>query len=265
MISKTLAAFGIIALSANPFLPAIPKGTKAQEIVDRTVDAYGGLATLVILRQTGQLRGLIKLYTGSDNPREGEITIRFMRRFKVIDDLKRIDLKLPPAPALTLAYNGERIWGAEDGQPIVLYLRTEAAFRADLVHNYETLLRYRELGRGLKYVGREKRSGIELDVIDLVQTDGPSARYYVSVKTSRILHLEYSFSVPSVKEPVRVRESFYDFRVIQNTLAPFRVERYEDDHLVQETRFNDVTFGVQIEKPVFEFGSPSPTPTKPSN
>jgi hypothetical protein len=125
------------------------------------------------------------------------------------------------------------------------------------------LLRYRELGRELKYVGRQKRTGIELDVVDLVQADGSTTRYYISVKTFHILHLEYDLKVPSVKEPVRVRESFYDFRVIQNTLAPFRIERFEGDQLVQETRFTEVTFGVQIEKSVFESASPTAPPAKP--
>lgn len=266
MIWKALARFILIVFGLGVFIPVISKDKegKAQEIADRAIGAYGGLTTLVVLRRTGQLRGLVKLYTGSDHAREGEITIRFIREFKRRDDLKRIDLKLPSAPTLTVAYDGSRVWGAEDGGPIVLYLRSEAAFRADLIHNYETLLRYRELDLKLKYIGREKRSGIDLEVIDLLQADGSTTRYYTSSKTWRILHLEYDLKVPSVKEPVHVRESFYDFRVIQSTLVPFRVERYENEQLTQETRFTEVTFGVQMEKSVFESAPASASPTKPS-
>lgn len=237
-------------------LPVVAKdkNKKLSEILTNTTAVYGGLATLLVLRQSGQLRGLVKLYTGTDTPQEGEITIRFMRRLKVVEDLKRIDLKLPTAPSLTIAFNGAQVWGAEDGRPIVLYLRSEAAMKAELLHNYETLLRAQELEAKLEYVGEEKKSGIPLHVLDMKHADGSTTRYYISAKTWRILHLEYTFAVPSLPQPIRVRESFYDFRVVQNTLAPFRIVRYEDDHLVQEINFTEVTFGVQIDKSVFEPG-----------
>lgn len=240
----------------NRPLPAVSKDKdkKVSEIINNTVAAYGGLATLIVLRQSGQLRGLVKLYTGSDTPQEGEITIRFMRRPKVAEDLKRIDLKLPTAPKFTIAFDGTRVWGAENDSPVVLYLRSEAAMKAELLHNYEALLRSQELETKPEYVGEEKRSGLQLYMIDMKHSDGSTTRYYISAKTWRILHLEYEITVPSTRQPIRVRESFYDFRVVQSTLAPFRIVRYEDDHLVQEINFTEVTFGVQVDKSIFEAG-----------
>ncbi len=233
------------------------KDKKLSEIKINAAGAYGGLGTLIVLRQSGQLRGLVKLYTGTDTPQEGEITIRFMRKFKVAEDLKRIDLKLSAAPKFTIAFDGTRVWGAEEERPIVLYLRSEAAMKADLIHNYEAFLRADELGTELTYVGQEKRSGIQMHVIDAKHADGSTTRFYISAKTWRVLHLEYEFTVSSQQQPIRVRESFYDFRVVQNTLAPFRVVRYEDDNLVQETTFTEVTFGVQLDKTIFEPGGGS--------
>jgi hypothetical protein len=120
MIGKNMAWLIVVVLWVHPLGLGRPgdKGGKVQEIVDRAVDSYGGLGTLVLLRQTGQYRGFVKLYTGSDNPREGEITIRFMRRLKTVDDLKRIDLRLPASPAFTIAYDGSRVWGSEEGAPV---------------------------------------------------------------------------------------------------------------------------------------------------
>lgn len=240
-------------------LPAKEKDKKLTELKIQAAAAYGGLGTLLILRQSGFMRGTVKLYTGTDTPQEGEITIRFMRKLKVAEDLTRIDLKLPSAPKLTIAWDGTRVWGTEDDRPIVLYLRSEAAMKAQLIHNYEAFLRAEELGTPVKYLGEEKRSGIALHVLELRHADGSTTRYYVSAKTWRILHLEYEFSVASQAKPIRVRESFYDFRVVQNTLAPFQVKRYEDDQLVQEYNFTEVTFGVQIDKSLFEQGGGSPT------
>ncbi|MBI3950049.1 MAG: hypothetical protein HY314_06305 [Acidobacteria bacterium] len=254
MMRKSLILFMYLIWVFSLPLPVISndKDKKLSEITNNAVAAYGGLATLVVLRQSGFLRGLVKLYTGNDTPQEGDITIRFSRKFKVAEDLKRIDLKLATAPKFTIAFDGTRVWGAEENTPVVLYLRSEAAMKADLIHNYEAFLRSQELGAKLEYGGEEKRSGIPLYVVDMKHADGSTTRYYISAKTWRILHLEYEFSVPSQSQPIRVRESFYDFRVVQNTLAPFRIVRYEDDHLVQETNFSEVTFGVQVDKSIFE-------------
>jgi hypothetical protein len=256
MIRKSLSVFLLFVWAFSLPLPASSKGNdkKLTGILNNTVAAYGGAGVLLVLRQSGQLRGLVKLYTGSDTPQEGEITIRFLRKLKVAEDLKRIDLKLTTAPKLTIAFDGTRVWGAENDNPLVLYLRSEAAMKAELIHNYEALLRAQELGATVTFVGEEKRSGIPLYVVDMKHPDGSTTRFYISAKTWRILHLEYEFSVPSQAEPIRVRESFYDFRVVQNTLAPFRIVRYEHDNLVQETTFTEVTFGVQVEKSVFQLG-----------
>jgi hypothetical protein len=259
MIRKSLIFLTCFMCAFGSPWPTISKekDKKLLEITANTAAAYGGLATLLVLRQSGYLRGLVKLYTGDDTPQEGEITIRFSRKVKVAEDLKRIDLKLATAPRFTIAFDGTRVWGAEGNNPVVLYLRSEAAMKADLIHNYEALLRSQELGTKLQYVGEEKRSGIPLYVIDLTHGDGSTTRYYVSAKTWRVLHLEYDLVVPSLQKPIRVRESFYDFRVVQNTLAPFRIVRYEADHLVQETNFTEVAFGVQVDKSVFEQGGGS--------
>ncbi|MCS6806969.1 MAG: hypothetical protein RMM98_15195 [Acidobacteriota bacterium] len=249
----------MLLVSPSGVAPANQKDKKLTELKIQAAAAYGGLGTLLVLRQSGFMRGTVKLYTGTDTPQEGEITIRFTRKLKVAEDLTRIDLKLPSAPKLTIAWDGTRVWGTEDDRPIVLYLRSEAAMKAQLIHNYEAFLRAEELGTPVKYIGEEKRSGIPLHVLELRHADGSTTRYYVSAKTWRILHLEYEFSVPSQAKPIRVRESFYDFRVVQNTLAPFQVKRYEDDQLVQEYNFTEVTFGVQIDKSLFEQGGGSTT------
>ncbi len=224
---------------------------RALEIVQRTLAAYGGEASVYLLRQKGQMRGLVRAYLEDGSVREGEITIRFLHRLEKQDELRQMEVRFPGAPTLVISYDGERVWGTENGAPIVLRLRTEAAFRAELKHNYETLLRYREYKADLRYVGREKRSGIEVDVLDLTLPDGSKTRYFISTRTFRILHIEYDVSVPLVAKPIRFRDSFYDFRVVQATLVPYRIERYEDGRLVQEIRFTEVAYGVQIEEAQF--------------
>lgn len=225
---------------------------KALEIADRTADAYGGFAALTVFRQKGQLRGLIKVYSEAGSFREGTVAVRLMRRLGQTEDLKRIDLDLPDAATLSVGFDGDKVWGAENGEPTVLRLRAEQVFKAELTHNYETLLRNQELTHELKFVSREKKSGIEFDIVDVGNGEGSPTRFFVSSKTSRILHIEYDLSVPREPKPVRVRESFFDFRVVQNTLVPFRVERYENDHRVQEIQFTEIAYGITLDASVFK-------------
>jgi len=248
---RSAVGFLSLLLLARAPIPSATQDKKALEIVHRTIAAYGGEASVYLLRQKGQLRGFVKAYLEDGSTREGEITIRFLHRLEKQDELRQIELRFPNAPTLTITYDGERVWGTENGAPIVLRLRTEAAFRAELKHNYETLLRYREYKAEVKYVGREKRSGIDVDVLDLTLPDGATTRYFISARTFRILHIEYDVSVPLVGKPIRFRDSFYDFRVVQTTLVPYRIERYEDGRLVQEIRFTEVAYGVQIEEAQF--------------
>lgn len=241
----------VTVLLAEIVKPSPAQEKRTLEILQRTIAAYGGEASVYLLRQRGQLRGFVKAYLEDGRTREGEIIIRFLHRLEKQDELRQIELRFPDAPTLTITYDGTRVWGAENGAPIVLRLRTEAAFRAEVKHNYETLLRYREYKAEVTYVGRERRSGIEVDVLTLTLPDGSTARYFISTRTSRILHVEYDVSVPLMDRPIRFRESFYDFRVVQTTLVPYRIERYEDGRLVQEIRFTEVAYGVQIEESHF--------------
>ena len=225
---------------------------KAIEAADRTSDAYGGIVALALFRQRGQLRGLIKLFNDDGSFREGNITIRFLRRLSKTEDLKRVDLEIPGSPILSIGFDGEKIWGAENGQSIVLRLRAEKIFQAELSKNYETLVRNRELVHELKYVGREKKSGIEFDLIDLLPPDGDPVHYSVSTKSLRILHLEFEVAMPRVDKPIQVRDSFFDFREVQNTLVPFRLERYENDRRVHEIQFTEIAYGITLEESIFK-------------
>jgi len=75
MIRKSLIIAMLFVWALSLPLPATSKDKdkKLTEIINNTVAVYGGVATLVVLRQSGQLRGLVKLYTGSDKPRKAKL------------------------------------------------------------------------------------------------------------------------------------------------------------------------------------------------
>ena len=57
----------------------------------------------------------------------------------------------------------------------------------DRVHGLEALLRYKENGATVKFVGKDTQKGLDLWIIDLTDKENNSTRYYVSAKTGRVL------------------------------------------------------------------------------
>lgn len=84
--------------------------------------------------------------------------------------------------------------------------------------------------------------GIDTIGLELTHRDGSKTKYFISSQTYHILHLEYEVQVSPEDKPLRFRESFYDFRPVQNILVPMRKELYENGKFKQRIEFRDVRF-----------------------
>src|SRR5574341_711766 len=70
------------------------KNPKPEEIVERTILAYGSRAALYAIQRNGTQRALIKFFT-PEGVREGKSVTKFIRKEKLVDDLLMIELELP--------------------------------------------------------------------------------------------------------------------------------------------------------------------------
>ncbi|MFY9223491.1 MAG: hypothetical protein WAQ98_12530 [Blastocatellia bacterium] len=273
-LNKSFIAFSLILtmfLAATSISPSITKANKlaqekdkkekkktdqekrlekltAEELAEVVIISYGGRAELELVRTSGIEEGTIKLL-GDDKEIEGRITKKFSRKNPKGIDLARIDVKLPNQE-ITFGFNGFTVWAARDGVGFNPEEGAEKSFSAALVHNYEALLRYKEQESTLERAGMETIVGIETLLLDLTHRDGSKTRFYISSKSYRILHLDYEVALSNDK-PTKFRESFYDFRPIQNTLVPAKSILYENGRQIQEILYTQIRYKLPFPEETF--------------
>ncbi len=226
------------------------KNPKPEDIAERTILAYGSRTAVYAIQRNGTLRALVK-FISPDGTREGKSVTRFIRKEKLKDDLRMIDLEFPGMRYM-LGFDGKETWSILDGE-IINKPREEAirAFHSAHQHSYETLLRYKENDARLEYVSNTKLGNLEMDIIDLILPDGARTKYEISRKSGRILYLNYEDKPAEQSEPIKYRLYFKDFRIIQNTLIPYETMVYQDGKLIEERKIVEAIFNVQLEEKAF--------------
>jgi hypothetical protein len=130
----------------------------------------------------------------------------------------------------------------------------EAAFRAQLVHDFTTLLRYKEDGSKLELRDAETVVGVQTNVIDLTNPNGEKTRFWISAKTFRIVHLEYELKIAEGQPATKYRISYFytPYRVIQNTLVPSRRVMTQDGKFVQEINLSNIIYSAKLDPEIFQ-------------
>jgi hypothetical protein len=234
-----------------------------EKVVELAILLYGGRPQLEKVRSGIQETGTIRLATDQGDI-NGTYSFRSLKREKSWEDLIRVDLDLsPPAEAqrqgtnsikYTIAYNGASIWSAQNNQYVNSKPEVEAAFRAQLTHEFTALLRYKEDGSKIELIGPETVVGVESNVVELTNPQGEKTRYWVSIKTYRILHAEYELKLVEGQPPTKYRVSYYysPYRVIQNTLVPTRKVMSQDGKFVQEVTLTDFQYSAKLDPEIFQ-------------
>lgn len=241
------------------------KMTQVEAIVELSLIAYGGRKQLGIARAAAQEAGTIRLATDQGDL-SGSYLLRSMRREKSWQDLLRVDLELSgpenaqgqsaPAIKYVIGFNGASVWSAQNGQYVNPRSGADIAFRAQLTHEYMALLRYKEDGSKIDYVGPEAVVGVDTNVIDLTTPDGEKTRYWLSTKTYRVLHCEYELKLVEGQPPTKYRIDYYytpfSGAVVQNTLLPVRREMKQDGKFVQEIKLLNINYSAKLDPEIFQ-------------
>jgi hypothetical protein len=223
------------------------KKPKPEDVVERSILFYGSRAALYGIQRNGTLRALIKFFT-DDGTREGKSVTKFIRKGKLAEDLLMIDLELP-GTRYTIGYDGQETWSIQDGEFQKPTEDAIAAFRSAHEHSYEALLRYKENGSKLEYIGMNKLGTLEMDIIDMTSPSGARTRYEISRRTGRIIYANYE---DSKSTPVKYRLYFKDFKPVQNTLVPHEIQVFQDGKLIEERRLVESVFNIQLEEKAFK-------------
>ena len=228
------------------------KDTKftAEQIVESVILIYGTRPLLEQIRRNGVERGKITRYPTEGNLEEANYERRFVRGENLDKDKIRLDQKLPTME-YSLIFGEGKLWGVINGAAFTPKQEATANFISQHHHSIESLLRYKECGSTIALVGKEQQKGLELFVIDLTDKEKRKTRFFISARSLRILWLEYDEGTPG-GVPVKYTRKFLDYRVVQQTLAPYRIVLLEDGRQSQETRVLTITYGVKVSDSIFK-------------
>lgn len=229
-----------------------------EDIALITAAAYRGLnfGQYKKVFNTGREEGTITIAT-TDGDLDGEFLRRYAFGPTPLQDRVRLDIifnpNLPTDKQLryTLTHNGASVWAAQANRYITPDSSAAAAFKASIVNDYTTLFRYADENATLTRLESAKIHGFDLEVVELKRTDGSSVRFFISPKTFHILHVEYDVVLGEGQNPTTFRESYSDWRVIQEVLVPGKRKLRQNGQLVQTIELLTGTYGQTVEDAVF--------------
>ena len=232
--------------------PEIKQESKftAEQVVESVILVYGTRPGLDHIRRNGVERGKITRFNNDGNTEESDYERRFVRGENLDKDKIRLDQKLPTME-YSLIFDDGKLWGIINGAAFTPRQDAAANFISQHHHSIDSLLRYKECGSTVTLVGREQQKGLDLFVVDLVDKDKRKTRFYISARSLRVLWLEYEEGNPG-GVAVKYSRKFLDYRLVQQTLAPYRTVLLEDGRQSQETRVLTITYGVKVSDSIFK-------------
>jgi len=228
------------------------KDTKftAEQIVESVILIYGTRPGLEQIRRNGIERGKLTRTNTEGTTEEAEYERRFVRGENLDKDKIRLDQKLPTME-YSLIFGDGKLWGIINGAAFTPRQDATANFISQHHHSIDSLLRYKECGSTITLVGKDQQKGLDLFVIDLTDKDKRKTRYYISARSLRVLWLEYEEGNPG-GVAMKYTRKFLDYRLVQQTLVPYRTVLLEDGRLSQESRVLTITYGVKVNDSIFQ-------------
>ena len=222
----------------------------AEQIVESVILVYGTRPALEHIRRNGIERGRITRYNTEGNPEETNYERRFVRGETLNKDKIRLDQKLPTME-YSLIFDDGKLWGIINGAAFTPRQDATADFLSQHRHSIDSLLRYKECGSTISLVGRDQQKGLDLYVVDLTDKEQRKTRYFISARSLRVLWLDYEEGPPG-GTPVKYTRKFLDYRVVQQTLVPYRIVLTVNGRESQETRVLTITYGVKVSDSIFK-------------
>ncbi len=224
-----------------------PGTLTAEQVVETSIVTYAfptGRLRMDQIRKTATERGTLKIMN-ADGKMDTATYERWALRGEDSSKEKiRLDQQYPTAN-YALIRSDEQIFGIYNNSVFVPREDAAKAFENRTVRGLDAFLRYKENGSTLELAGREKKLGVEFYLIDVTDKAGRKTRFYVSVKTFRVMMLEYE------EDGVKFLRKFYDYNYAQGTLFPYHSVLYADGKVIEEVEVGTVTFGQKVDESLF--------------
>ncbi|HXG86073.1 MAG TPA: hypothetical protein VNI84_18785 [Pyrinomonadaceae bacterium] len=226
------------------------KNVTAEQVAESTILIYGNLSGRALLnqiRKTSLERGRISVVNAEGKTEQANYE-RWVLRADALDKERiRFEQEFPNAK-YALVYNNDKIFGLYNESVFTPREDALKSFENQIWRGLEGLLRYKENGSTLALGGREKMLGVDFYQVDVTDKQNRKTRYYVSSKSFRVMMLEYT------EGETKYRRRFYDYKIAQGTLHPFRSVLWANDKQIEETEVQTITFGQKVEENIFQEG-----------
>ncbi|MBS1793412.1 MAG: hypothetical protein JSS81_06135 [Acidobacteria bacterium] len=228
-----------------------PSKLTAEQVAESTILIYGGLLgrqNLNQIRKTTLERGKIFLTDAKGRAETVNYDRWILRGDNLNKEKIRVDQAFPNGEKFSLIYTGDKVFGIYKDSVFTPREDATSAFQNQIWHGLEGLLRYKENESKLELAGRDKVMGVEYFLLDVTDKQNRKTRFYVSLKSYRVMMLEYE------EAGVKYRRKFYDYRYAQGTLVPYRSVLWADDKQIEESEIGTTTFGQKVEPELFQEG-----------
>lgn len=223
------------------------RSPSAAEIAEASIFVYGfggGRIVLNQIRKTAVERGRISVLNADGRMEQANYQKWTTRGETLAKEKIRLDQEFPTA-RFSLVYNDAKTFGLFNDAVFTPRDDATRAFENQIFYGLDSLLRYKENESKLDLVGKEKVAGVEFHIIDLTDKADRKMRFYISVKSLRVMMLDYEDG------GVKYRRKYYDYNVAQGTLVPFRSVLFGDGKRIEETEIGTVTYGQKVEDGLF--------------
>ncbi|MGI8812195.1 MAG: hypothetical protein ACR2IH_06655 [Pyrinomonadaceae bacterium] len=226
------------------------KPLTAEQVAESTILVYafpGGRETLNHIRQTAVEKGKTTT-TGADGKSDSANYQRWTLR-SATDGSEKIRLDQEYSTArFSLVSSEDKVFGIFNESVFTPRDDATRAFQNQNTYNIEALLRYKENGSTISLAGRQKELGVEYYMMDVTDKQQRKMRFYVSVKSFRVMMLAYEDT------GLKYKRKYYNYNYAQGTLVPYRSVLYAGDKVIEETEIGTVTYGQKIDAALFSAG-----------
>ena len=238
--------FGFFLLFAALFEPALNAGQnpptlpsridpKAQELIDRAIQALGGPAFLRFktLTTRGRIFTISEGSTSGFAPFQSAVEYPDKRRFAY-------GKKKP----VVLVNNGDRAWQLDrygmTRQPPEQVRRWQISNRQSL----ENLLRLRihEPGLLIQAGGVDFVDNVATRVVDIIEPRDVHAKLYLHKQTYLPVRIAYRVQNPETKEWEEYADVYSDYQTVQGIQTPMHISRFLDEERVSEVFRNSAKY-----------------------
>ena len=155
-------------------------------------------------------------------------------------------------------FDGTTSWVAKGNMPPQVLPPTpqleEAKTRSEID---PVLLDYKERGRAVTLVGREKSEGAEVIHLRIVEK-GRVTHYYLDAATGLDKKVTNRMTSPDGMYVAQQELRFLDYRDVQGRMVPFTVQQVVDGKPVGQTKVESVEFNIPIDDALFKMPGMAP-------